>query len=121
MLATFAPALCPTCTCPLFWLSIYGGQPRCANCDPWPLEAAVHVKLGVVVRPDGGWEYERLGDWRKAKGADSNRLVDVAAGRGGGGGGDASGGPKTNADWFDSLPEWRDPPKWKPWMKPAAG
>ena len=35
------PTPCPSCGSPTFWRSAYGGDLRCAVCDPWPSLAMV--------------------------------------------------------------------------------
>ncbi len=77
---------CPTCSCPIWWRSRYGGELRCGECDPWPARALVSEKLGVVVRPGGGFEFEPFG-WpgplakSEAEGRADTRMGDSAQGR----------------------------------------
>lgn len=44
---------CPACRCPLFWRSAYGGELRCAECDPWPSLAMVGERWTIYTRLDG--------------------------------------------------------------------
>ena len=46
-------APCPTCHSPTFWRSAYGGELRCAVCDPWPSLAMVGERWTIYTRPDG--------------------------------------------------------------------
>lgn len=44
---------CPTCRCPSFWRSAYGGELRCAECDPWPSLAMVGERWTIYTMRNG--------------------------------------------------------------------
>jgi len=49
---------CPTCRCPMWWRSRYGGELLCGDCDPWPARALRGEYWAVVVGESGGYEWE---------------------------------------------------------------
>ena len=44
---------CPDCHSPTFWRSAYGGELRCAVCDPWPSRAMVGERWTIYTRLGG--------------------------------------------------------------------
>lgn len=48
---------CAACSSPTAWRSAYGGQLRCAVCEPWPSLAMVGERWTLYVRPGGAFEW----------------------------------------------------------------
>lgn len=45
------PMPCLECWSPTFWRSIYGGELRCAVCDPWPASGLVGERWTLLTLP----------------------------------------------------------------------
>lgn len=47
-----APAPCPTCLSPGFWVDVYGGGPHCRGCNPPSSPTLVKMPAWVIGTPD---------------------------------------------------------------------
>lgn len=52
------PSPCLECWSPTYWRSIYGGELRCAVCDPWPATSMRGEQWAVVKNVSGEWSWE---------------------------------------------------------------